>query len=70
MDNVEPASMSQRDLRRVTKCAEALERARENMFDAILAARDSGESLRDIAQAAGLSHQRVHQITSERKGKP
>lgn len=37
------------------------------LFAAIVTARDSGESLRDIARAAGISHQRVHQILTEAK---
>lgn len=59
--------MAQSDLRRVERAALRLEESREEMFSAILSARDSGESLRDIAKAAGLSHQRVHQIDQERR---
>ena len=56
--------MAQRDLRRVANCMKKLEEARLEFIQAIIAARDSGESLRDIAEAAGLSHQRIHQLVA------
>jgi hypothetical protein len=37
--------------------------------DAIKAAHVEGHSLRAIAEAAGLSHQRIHQIVREAPGK-
>ena len=61
--------MTQADLRRIERASERLERSREELLVAILNARDSGESFRDIARAAGMSHQRVHQIVRE-KGRP
>jgi len=61
--------MAQADLRRIERASERLERSREELLVAILNARDSGESFRDIARAAGMSHQRVHQIVRE-KGRP
>jgi hypothetical protein len=60
--------MAQSDLRRVERFREALEDARAGLFVAILQARESGETLRDIAKAAGLSHQRVHQIIQQSGG--
>lgn len=59
--------MAQADLRRVRKAAEKIRSANEECRAAIVAARASGETLRDIAEAAGLSHQRVHQILSEQR---
>jgi hypothetical protein len=55
------------DLRKVSLCAKRIEEARFNLIDAIIRARDSGESLRDIADAAGLSHQRIHQLVTVRR---
>lgn len=55
------------DLRRVVRCADRLERDRIELLAAIIQARDSGESLRDIAEAAGLSHQRIHQLIHEQR---
>jgi hypothetical protein len=57
--------MARADLRRVERAASKVEEARRDLREAILAARASGETFRDIADAAGLSHQRVHQITQE-----
>ena len=67
MDKVKSADMAMSDLRRVQRCSEKVDRAREDLFAAIIAAHLSGETLRDIAKAAGLSHQRVHQISKERR---
>jgi hypothetical protein len=58
--------MTQADLRRIERAKQRLDDAREEMFVSLLIARESGESLRDIAKAAGMSHQRVHQILRER----
>jgi DNA-directed RNA polymerase sigma subunit (sigma70/sigma32) len=52
------------DLRRVKRAAARVERAQRDLRAAILEARQSGETLRDIAEWAGLSHQRVHQIVA------
>ena len=53
------------DLRRCEQCAKALEQARSGLEQAIRDARASGETLRDIAEAAGISHQRVWQILNK-----
>ena len=66
-EDVEPVGVAKSDLRRVSRCAHQVEMARLKFIEAIIVARDSGESLRDIAEAAGLSHQRVHQILTEPK---
>jgi hypothetical protein len=54
--------MAQADLRRVERAAARVARAEGELEEAILAARASGETLRDIAVRAGMSHQRVFQI--------
>lgn len=58
--------MSQADLRRVAQQRRAIEKARLGMEAAIRDARASGETYRDIAEAAGLSYQRVWQIVNDR----
>ena len=64
--------MSERELRQVRKAAEAferaaagLERARSKRDEAIRAAVGSGEPLRDVAEAAGVSHESVRRIAPE-----
>ena len=57
--------MAQRDLRRIQRLAARLEQARVELRDAILAAHDSGESIRDIAPYAGMSPSRVHELLAE-----
>lgn len=47
------------------KAAERLEYARIELARAILEARRSGETLRDIAPYAGLTHSRVHELAQE-----
>ena len=54
--------MAQADLRRVARAARAVDAARDELTQAIVAARASGETLRDIAAFAGISYQRVDQI--------
>ena len=61
--------MAQSDLRRVARAARKLEKTtselREELREAIMRARDSGETYRSIAEAAGLSHPRIIQIVRE-----
>lgn len=57
--------MAQVDLRRVERCKENLERARELWRQSILDAVASGETYKDVARHAGISHQRVGQIVAE-----
>jgi DNA-directed RNA polymerase specialized sigma24 family protein len=57
--------VAQRDLRRVQRLAGRLEEARVALRDAILAAHESGESVRDIAPYAGMSPSRVHELLVE-----
>jgi transcriptional regulator with XRE-family HTH domain len=54
--------MAKADLRRVERCRQELDKSREDFLESIVRARESGETLRDIAVAAGISHQRVAQI--------
>ena len=57
--------MAQKHLRRVKQKAEAVAHAEEERDAAIRDAYESGETFRDIAAWAGLSHQRIHQIVRE-----
>jgi hypothetical protein len=54
--------MAQRDLRKVKALAQRLRATEREFHAAILAAHESGETLRDIGQWAGLSYQRIHEI--------
>lgn len=65
-----PERMAQADLRRVQRAAARVTDAREELIAAIFAAVSSGETYRDIARAAGMSHQRVGQIVKQPKGEP
>jgi hypothetical protein len=57
--------MAKADLRRVERAAAKIEETRRELRAAILSARSSGETFRDIAEAASLTPQRVQQIVSE-----
>lgn len=57
--------MARADLRRVERAAGRARESRAELVEAILAAAASGETYRDIAEAAGMSHQRVGQIVKE-----
>lgn len=59
--------MAQTDLRRVERCKAQLDNAREQWRRAILDAVASGETYKDVARHAGISHQRVGQIVNEAK---
>jgi DNA-directed RNA polymerase sigma subunit (sigma70/sigma32) len=54
------------DLRRVGRAAVKATRAREELRQAILLARASGETLQDIGVAAGVSAERIRQIVAEK----
>jgi DNA-directed RNA polymerase sigma subunit (sigma70/sigma32) len=65
--------MPQRPLTRVRQAAERAHRAesdyreaRERLRDEIVAAREAGETLNAIAEAAGVSRQRILQIIKRR----
>lgn len=51
--------MAQRDLKKVQRLARRLETTRVELRDAMLAANQAGESVRDIASFAGMSSSRV-----------
>jgi DNA-directed RNA polymerase sigma subunit (sigma70/sigma32) len=57
--------MAQKDLRKVAAEATKVDKARERLHRAILAARRSGETYADIAPYAGLSRSRVEQIVKQ-----
>lgn len=63
MNNPQP--MAQSHLRAVKRAADQMDRAREKLRAAIVAAHESGESIRDIAPHAGLSPSRVHELLRE-----
>lgn len=54
-----------RELTKVRRAAEKAERAPAELRAAILAARAAGATLPEIAAAAGVTKQRVHQIVRE-----
>jgi DNA-directed RNA polymerase sigma subunit (sigma70/sigma32) len=62
--------MARRDLDRVARCVEKLAAARDDFREAVRAARKSGETLDDIAKAAGLSRSRISQIEHEGGHRP
>ena len=47
--------------------ARKIERAEQELREAILAAVESGESYRDIAPYAGLSYTRVYQLAQQKR---
>jgi hypothetical protein len=58
--------MAASDLRRVERAARKAASARNELRQAILLARDSGETYADIANSAGLSPQRIAQIVKDK----
>lgn len=56
------------DLRRVAACKRQMDESRAALRAAIRDAVNSGETYRDVARMAGLSHQRVAQIVHEDDG--
>ena len=59
------SGMAQADLRRVSSAARKLEKVKADLRLAIVRARESGETYRDIGEAANLSHPRIVQIVRE-----
>jgi DNA-directed RNA polymerase specialized sigma24 family protein len=59
--------VAQKHLRDVAKAARQVEQARAGLRRAIMAAQESGETIRDIAPFAGLSITRVHELLREAK---
>ena len=53
------------DLKRVARAADAVARAQRTFEQTIRDAYDAGESLRSIAEAAHVSHERVRTITTK-----
>ena len=54
--------MARKHLNAVRKAAAAIDTAREALGDRMLEAQDSGETVTDIADAAGLGRSRVHEL--------
>lgn len=54
--------MARRHLDRVRRAAERLRHAEDQLAAAVVDARDSGETLRDIAASAGMTHQHVDRL--------
>lgn len=52
--------------KRYASAQRALDEATAELYHRIRWAREEGQSLRQIAKESGLSHQRVHQLTTER----
>jgi len=57
--------MARKDLDNVRRQAASVERARAKLVQAMVVARASGETLRDIGREAGLSHQHVSDLLRE-----
>ena len=56
-------SMAARDLRNVAQARAKLDQAYEAFYDAVRRARESGETIQDIAASTGgIRHQRVQEI--------
>ncbi len=55
------------NLRAVRRAASRVATGRDELERAIHAARAEGATLREIAEAAGVSAQRVHQITGRKQ---
>ena len=69
MRHSEAVSVARADLRRVQRAAQRVRECRDELEASIVAASASGETYRDIAVAAGMSHQRVGQIVKEGRSK-
>lgn len=54
--------MAARDLRKARKARQLLDRAYEDLYQAMRNARESGETITDIADHTGVRHQRVQEI--------
>jgi uncharacterized protein YdbL (DUF1318 family) len=52
--------------KRYAAAQQAMDKATSDLYSQIRWARGEGLSLRQIAKESGLSHQRVHQLTTER----
>lgn len=61
-------AVAQADLRRVERACKRVIDSKDELHAAIVAAHASGETYRDIAKAAGMSHQRVGQIVKQHRG--
>jgi len=62
--------MAQADLKAVTRATLQIEKAKRILVERMQKAKASGESYRDIAEAAGLSHQQVANMLKKAEGRP
>ena len=58
-------SMAKQDLKKVREAAAKVAKAREELTETMRRAQASGESLRDIGEEAGLSHQAVSNMLKQ-----
>lgn len=58
-------AVAQKDLKKVRRLADKVEQAKANLRAGILAANETGESSRDIAPYARLSHGQVSNLLAE-----
>jgi tRNA A22 N-methylase len=59
--------MARKHLDAVRKAARAIDNARENLGDRMLEAQESGETVVDICEVAGLGRTRVYELIDEAK---
>jgi hypothetical protein len=64
---LESVTVATKHLKEVTKAARRVQISRDALADAILAANESGESYREIAPYAGLSHTQVGDLANQAK---
>jgi hypothetical protein len=62
--------MARRDLDNVRKAAAKVDEARGELVEMMRRAQASGETLRDIADVAGMSHQQVSNLLRPPAGSP
>jgi hypothetical protein len=64
-----PRRMARADLTKVRQARAKRDESERALLLAMVAASDSGETFRDIAEVAGLSHQRVHELVKAERAR-
>lgn len=64
-DGKNPRRVAKSDLKRVRDARARITKGEQELVAAMVAAHESGEVYRDIAEEAGLSHQRVWEIVTK-----